>query len=76
MVYTNAQIRHAVVRELNDIDTKLDGLSRKDLLRSYSFLEEGVQLLNVSGSIEVRAPLCIRWLIFKWSFEYTPAFMI
>ena len=45
---TNAQIRQAVVRELNDIDTKLSGLSRKDLLSSYSFLEEGVQLLNVS----------------------------
>ena len=45
---TNAQIRQAVVRELNDINTKLDGLSRKDLLSSYSFLEEGVQLLNVS----------------------------
>ena len=45
---TNAQIRQAVVRELNDIDTKLDGLSRKDLLSSYSFLEEGVQLLNAS----------------------------
>ena len=45
---TNAQIRQAVVRELNDIDTKLGGLSRKDLLSSYSFLEEGVQLLNVS----------------------------
>ena len=21
-------------------------------------------------------PLCIGWLIFKWSFEYTPAFII
>ena len=45
---TNAQIRQAVVRELNGMDTKLDGLSRKDLLSSYSFLEEGVQLLNAS----------------------------
>ena len=44
---TNAQIRQAVVRELNDINTKLDGLSRKDLLSSYSFLQEGIQLLNV-----------------------------
>ena len=44
---TNAQIRQKVVRELNDINTKLDGLSRKDLLSSYSFLEEGIQLLNV-----------------------------
>ena len=45
---TNAQIRQVVVRELNDIDSKLDGLSRKDLLSSYSFLEEGIQLLNAS----------------------------
>ena len=44
---TNAQIRQAFVRELNDINTKLDGLSRKDLLSSYSFLQEGIQLLNV-----------------------------
>ena len=36
------------VRELNDIKTKLDGLSRKDMLSSYRFLKEGVQLLNVS----------------------------
>ena len=35
----NAQIRQAVVRELNDINTKLDGLSGKDLFSSYSFLE-------------------------------------
>ena len=34
------------MRELNDIKTKVDGLSRKDLLSSYSFLREGVQLLN------------------------------
>ena len=45
---TDAKIREIVVRELNDIKTKIDGLSRKDLLSSYSFLQEGVQLLNVS----------------------------
>ena len=29
------------------------------------------------GSIEVKPPpLCIGWLIFKWSFEYTPPFII
>ena len=44
---TDAQIREIVVRELNDIKTKLDALSRKDLLSSYSFLREGVELLNV-----------------------------
>ena len=45
---TDAKIREIVVRELNDVKTKIDGLSRKDLLSSYSFLQEGVQLLNVS----------------------------
>ena len=43
----DAKVREIVVRELNDIKTKLDGLSRKDLLSSYSFLREGVELLNV-----------------------------
>ena len=45
---TDAKIRKIVVIELNDIKTKLDGLSRKDLLSSYSYLKEGVQLLNDS----------------------------
>ena len=42
-------IREIVVSELNDIKTKLQGLLRnKDLLSSYKFLQEGVDLLNVS----------------------------
>ncbi|CAB3990588.1 Hypothetical predicted protein [Paramuricea clavata] len=45
---TDAKLREIVVRELNDVKTKIDGLSRKDLLSSYSFLQEGVQLLIVS----------------------------
>ncbi len=45
---TDAKIREVVVREINDIKTQLDGLSRKDLLSSYSFLQEGVDFLNVS----------------------------
>ena len=44
---TDAKIRVIVVRELNDIKTKLESLCRKDLLSSYSFLREGVELLNV-----------------------------
>ena len=44
---TDTKIREIVVRELNDIKTKLDGLSRKDLLSGYDFLQEGVDLLNV-----------------------------
>ena len=45
---TNEKIREIVVRDLNDIKTKLDGLSRKDLLSSYNFLQGGVDFLNVS----------------------------
>ena len=45
---TDAKIREIVVRDLNDIKTKLEGLSRKDLLSSYRFLKQGVDLLNVS----------------------------
>ena len=44
---TDAKVREMVVGELNDIKTKLDGLSRAHLLSSYSFLREGVELLNV-----------------------------
>ena len=45
---TDEKIREIVVRDLNNIKTKLDGLSRKDLLSSYNFLQEGVDFLNVS----------------------------
>ena len=45
---TDAKLRELVVREMNDIKTKLDALSRKDLLSSYIFLQEGVDLLNVA----------------------------
>ena len=45
---TEEKIREIVIRELNDIKSKLDGLSRKDLLSSYGFLKEGVNLLKVS----------------------------
>ena len=34
-----------IVREIDDIKSKLDGLSRKDLLASISFFEEGIELL-------------------------------
>ena len=45
---TNAKIRKIIVEELNDIKTKLDGLSRENLLCSDMFLKEGVQLLSYS----------------------------
>ncbi|CAB3986555.1 Hypothetical predicted protein [Paramuricea clavata] len=45
---TDAKIRELVVRELNDVKTKLDGLSRANLLSSYNFVQEGVNLLIAS----------------------------
>ena len=45
---TDAEIRKIVVRELSDIKSKINGRSRKMLLASYNFLQEGVDLLNVS----------------------------
>ena len=48
MPVTDTKVREVVVRELNEIKTKLDGLSRKDLLGSYSFLQEGVDFLSAS----------------------------
>ena len=37
--------RAKIANDLHDIKTKLDGLSRKDLLASRCFLEEGIDLL-------------------------------
>ena len=45
---TDAEIRKIVVRELNDIKSRIDGLSRATLLASHDFLQEGVNLLNIS----------------------------
>ena len=45
---TAAKLKDGDVRELNDIKTKPDGLSRKDLLSGYCFLIEGLDLLQVS----------------------------
>ena len=45
---TDETIRKMVVKDLTDIKTKLDSLSLKDLKASYSFLEEGVELLNLT----------------------------
>ena len=38
--------RQLVVRELDEIKTKLDGLARKDLQTSICFLKDGLYLLN------------------------------
>ena len=42
---TDQIFRGLIVREIDDIKSKLDGLSRKDLLASISFFEEGIELL-------------------------------
>ena len=42
---TDEECRRLIVRELDDIKTKLDGLARKDLLSSLCFLQEGINAL-------------------------------
>ena len=43
---THEQFRNMIVRELDDIKSKLDGLARKDLLTSISFFKEGIVFLS------------------------------
>ncbi|CAB4038201.1 Hypothetical predicted protein [Paramuricea clavata] len=45
---TDEECRRLIVRELDDIKSKLDGLARKDLLSSLCFLQEGVNGLYQS----------------------------
>ena len=40
------KLREIIVKDLSNIKSKLDCLSLKDLDASYSFLKEGVKLLN------------------------------
>ena len=42
---TDQQFRSIIMREIDDMKFKLDGLSRKDLLSSITFFREGIQLL-------------------------------
>ena len=42
---TDQQFRGIIMREIDDMRSKLDGLSRKDLLASISSFREGVELL-------------------------------
>ncbi|KAL9960433.1 hypothetical protein ACROYT_G033889 [Oculina patagonica] len=44
---TDQKFRGLIVREIDDIKSKLDGPLRKDLLASISFFEEGIELLYV-----------------------------
>ena len=42
---TDQKFRGLIVREIDEIKSKLDGLSRKDLKASISFFKEGIELL-------------------------------
>ena len=42
---TDQQFRGIIMREIDDMRSKLDGLSRKDLLASIGFFREGIELL-------------------------------
>ena len=57
-VVTDTEIRNIVLRKLDDIKSKSDGLSRTTLLASLDFLREGVALLHSSldkSDLEQRA---------------------
>ena len=45
---TDQKFRDWIVRELDDIKSKLDAMSRKDLCASISFLEKGIKRLDMS----------------------------
>ena len=53
---TDEKCRQLIVRELNDIKSKLDALIRKDLLSSIEFFRDGMNYLGMalqpSGSIQ------------------------
>ena len=42
---TDERFRGIIMREIDDMKSKLDGLSKKDLLASMSFFREGIELL-------------------------------
>ena len=42
---TDQRFRGIIMREIDDMKSKLDGLSRKDLLASIGFFREGIELL-------------------------------
>ena len=57
---TDQKFRGLIVREIDEIKSKLDGLARKDLLASISLFKEGIELLyevfeSASASSEHRA---------------------
>lgn len=55
---TDEKCRQLIARELDEIKTRLDGLTRKDLLSSVCFLKDGLCMLNCTfqgeASVNVR----------------------
>ena len=45
---THEKLRDVIIQDLDDINTKIDALARKDLHSSYSFFKEGVGTLNLT----------------------------
>ena len=43
---TDQKLRDLIVREIDDVKTKLNGLARKDLLAAIDYFEEGLVLLS------------------------------
>ena len=50
------KFRGLIVREIDDIKSKLDGLSKKDLLASISFFKEGIGLLYTCNVLDKASP--------------------
>ena len=66
---TDQKFRGLIVREIDEIKSKLDGLARKDLLASISLFKEGIELLydvfesarssNEHRAVEAAATACV-----------------
>ena len=66
---TDQKFRGLIVREIDEIKSKLDGLARKDLLASISLFKEGIELLyevfesarpsTENRAIEAAATACV-----------------
>jgi len=56
---TDQKFRGLIVREIDDIKSKLDGLARKDLVASISFFKEGTEILYEILKNETSEESCI-----------------
>ena len=50
---TNQKFRNWIIDELHDVNSKLDGISKKNLLSGISFVQEGFKRLNLALSKSV-----------------------